>query len=84
MYLQMVNLHWCCARHHERGSGEPLRRGDAVSGNPRPPSYLSRRARQTSVRLAQEAQETVASVKALVDDERNNFVVPIQFNEHFV
>ena len=54
------------------GSGEPLRRGDALSGNPRPPSYLTRRARQTSATLAKEAQETVASVKALVDDERKN------------
>jgi syntaxin-binding protein 4 len=58
--------------HRNMASGEPLRRGDAFSGNPRPPSYLTRQARQTSATLAKEAQETVASVKALVDDERKS------------
>ena len=41
-------------------------RGDPVSGNPRPPPYLSNHAKITSTKLAQEAKETVMAVRNII------------------
>ena len=46
-----------------------MRRGNAVTGNPRPPPYLSRRAKVTATTLAQEAQETIAAVRKMLENE---------------
>ena len=37
-----------------------------MTGNPRPPPYLSQHARVTSVSLAQEAQETLLAVRKML------------------
>ena len=41
-------------------------RGNAVTGNPRPPQYLSRHAKVTATTLAQEAQETITAVRKIL------------------
>jgi hypothetical protein len=43
-----------------------VRRGDPVSGNPRPPQYLAQHSKRTNVTLAQEAKEVVTSVRKLL------------------
>ena len=37
-----------------------------MSGNPRPPPYLSNHAKVTSTKLAQEAKETVMAVRKII------------------
>ncbi len=53
-------------RYHPHGEGVSVARGDAVTGNPRPPQYLSRHAKITATSLAQEAKETVTAVQKLL------------------
>ena len=43
-----------------------MQRGNAVTGNPRPPQYLSRHAKVTATTLAQEAQETITAVRKML------------------
>lgn len=43
-----------------------MQRGNAVTGNPRPPQYLSRHAKVTATTLAQEAQETITAVRKVL------------------
>jgi syntaxin-binding protein 4 len=52
--------------YHRHGKGETAQRGDAVTGNPRPPPYLAKHAKVTSVTLAQEAHETMLSVHKML------------------
>lgn len=54
--------------YHPRGT--PARRGDPVSGNPRPPHYLSKHSRHTNATLAQEVKETLTAVKKMLDHQR--------------
>ncbi|XP_065886482.1 syntaxin-binding protein 4-like [Dysidea avara] len=51
--------------YHPRGT--PAQRGDPVTGNPRPPHYLSKHSRHTNVTLGQEVKETLVAVKKLLD-----------------
>ena len=43
-----------------------MQRGNTVTGNPRPPQYLSRHAKVTATTLAQEAQETITAVRKML------------------
>lgn len=52
--------------YHPHGKGESVQRGNAVTGNPRPPQYLSRHAKVTATTLAQEAQETITAVRKML------------------
>lgn len=44
-----------------------MQRGTVVTGNPRPPQYLSRHAKLTATSLAKEAQETIAAVRKMME-----------------
>ena len=52
--------------YHPHGRGESVQRGNAVTGNPRPPQYLSRHARVTATTLAEEAKETITAVRKVI------------------
>ena len=65
MYFHFTRSH-CCHSYHHHGKGEAVQRGDAVTGNPRPPTYLAKHAKVTSVTLAQEAQETMMAVRKML------------------
>jgi len=54
--------------YHPRGT--PAQRGDPVTGNPRPPHYLSKHSRHTNMTLKQEVKETLVAVKKLLDHQR--------------
>ena len=41
-----------------------------MTGNPRPPHYLSKHSRHTNVTLGQEVKETLVAVKKLLDHQR--------------
>lgn len=56
-------------RYHPHGKGSSVQRGNVVTGNPRPPQYLSRHARQTATSLAKEAQETMAAVRKMMESD---------------
>ena len=43
-----------------------MQRGDVVTGNPRPPSYLSRHAKVSATTLAEEAKETITAVRKIL------------------
>ena len=42
-------------------------RGNPVSGNPRPPLYLSQHTKKTGMELAHDAKETLYAVRQIVD-----------------
>ena len=63
--LIMLCCLWC-GRYHRHGKGETAQQGDAVTGNPRPPPYLAKHAKVTSVTLAQEAHETMLAVHKML------------------
>ena len=52
-----------------------MQRGNAVTGNPRPPQYLQRHAKVTATTLAQEAQETLTSVRKLLTVESRGLIL---------
>ena len=54
---------------HPRGKGESVRRGDPVTGNPRPPQYLAQHSKKTALTLAQDAQEAVQAARKLLSKE---------------
>lgn len=53
-------------RFHPQGKGGSVIRGDPVTGNPRPPLYLSQHARKTGSSLVQEAKETLIAVRQIL------------------
>lgn len=57
------------SRYHPYGQGQSVQRGDAVTGNPRPPQYLSRHAKVTATTLAEEAKETIKAVRKMLQIE---------------
>lgn len=46
-----------------------MQRGNVVTGNPRPPQYLSKHARFTASKLATEAKETMDAVRKMLEME---------------
>lgn len=54
-------------------------RGDPVRGNPRPPQYLSRHAKLTASKLSEEAKETSAAVRKILQYEGIYLPTCIQF-----
>jgi hypothetical protein len=52
--------------YHYHGKGEAVQSGDTVTGNPRPPPYLAKHAKVTSVTLAQEAHETMLAIHKML------------------
>lgn len=75
-------MHGIVYRYHPYGQGQSVVRGDAVTGNPRPPQYLSRHAKVTATTLAQEAKETIIAVQKLLqaDSEYLNVFPVLQCN----
>ena len=65
----MELLHLKSHRYHAHGRGEAARRGDAVTGNPRPPQYLSKHAKVTSSTLSEKARDTAHSVRKMLEAE---------------
>lgn len=62
-----IKFYVLCHSYHRQGAGESVVRGDPISGNPRPPPYLSNHAKITATKLAQEAKETVVAVHKILN-----------------
>lgn len=65
--------------YHPQGKGVSVFRGDQITGNPRPPPYLSQHARKTVSTLAQEAKERVAEVRRILSVD----VLPYGWDEEY-
>ncbi|XP_019863147.1 PREDICTED: syntaxin-binding protein 4-like isoform X2 [Amphimedon queenslandica] len=52
--------------YHPQGRGDFVTRGDPITGNPRPPPFVSKNARKSANTLAQEAKETMLAVKRIL------------------
>ncbi|KAL5460627.1 hypothetical protein EMCRGX_G034085 [Ephydatia muelleri] len=59
--------------YYVQGNGQSTLRGDQVTGNPRPPRYLSKHAKETAVTLAQKAKEVSLSVHEILKTEELPF-----------
>ena len=52
-------------RYYPRGTGPSAIRGDQITGNPRPPTYLS--VKKTSASLANDAKDALAEVRRILN-----------------
>ena len=62
-------------RYHPHGKGQSVQRGNAVTGNPRPPQYLLRHAKVTATTLAQEAQDVITAVRKMLMVESKSHIM---------
>ncbi len=49
------------------GTGSSVVRGDQITGNPRPPQYLSKHAKKTNASLANDAKDALAEVNRILN-----------------
>ena len=61
LYIITINY-----RYYPHGAGPSVMRGDQVTGNPRPPQYLSKDIKKTSASLAKEAKDVTAEVRRIL------------------
>ena len=67
-----LSHYYVTCRYHPHGKGISVQRGNAVTGNPRPPQYLSKHAKMTCTTLAKEAKDTMLSVRKMLEAECKN------------
>lgn len=53
-------------RYIPQGNGSSAIRGDQLTGNPRPPQYLSNHMKKTAVTLANDAKQALAEVRRIM------------------